>query len=167
MSLNPSNAISARITGKKPFTNYAGRGKHDPKGIDALLTQELVLAGIEPCPMPESFREKQGGECHTCVIGSLHGWTFKRAWYYWMAEGPGIPIQYAMPLHEAHGTSVRVEGHCGCPSPLEYCKGFPVTSYHIDNQDGLNALAEVIRRIKAAGDNLLAQSGSASQNQAV
>jgi hypothetical protein len=42
---------------------------------------------------------------------------------------------------------VRVEGHGGCPSPLEYCKGFAVGLYHVDTQKGLNALAQVIKNI--------------------
>jgi hypothetical protein len=147
--------------GRCQFNNYAGLGKHHPKDVDRNLTLELVTAGIEPQPMPESFREKQGGECYTVVIGQLYGWTFRRAWYYWMAEGPGVPAQYAMELFKHHGSDVRVGGHAGSPSPLEYAQGFPITHYHIDTQDGLSALAEVIRRIKAAGDALLAQqSGS-------
>lgn len=157
MSLNPSNGISEQITGRKPFPNYAGMGRRDPQGVDKLLALELNTAGIEVFAMPEYMRERMGGECCTVNMGTLHGWEFRRAWYYWMVNGPGIPIQYAMPLHEQHGKSVRVDGNCGCPSPLEHCNGFPVNSYHVDNQEGLNALAEVIRKIKADGDALAAQ----------
>lgn len=155
MSLSPSNEISERLTGRSTFPNYAGLGLRSPREVDDKTAMELVEAGIEVFTLPESMREKMGGECYTITTGCLHGWRFTRAWYYWIAKGPGIPIQYAMPLHEQHGTSVRVDGHCGCPSPLEYAHGFPITCYNIDNPEGLDALAEVIRRIKAAGDVML------------
>lgn len=144
MSLNPSNAISERITGRTPFPNVAGRGKSDPEGVDAILCAELEAAGITVQRRPEFCRE-DGGEPQSIVIGSLHGWGFRRTWYYWIAEGRGIPPDDAMSLHADHGTSVRVEGHCGCPSPLEYCHGFAVNSYHVDNAEGLAALAKMIR----------------------
>lgn len=150
MGLNPSNRISKRITGRDPFPNVAGQGKSDPEGVDAILCAELEAAGITVEQRPESCREN-GGEPQSIVMGSLHGWGFHRAWYYWIAKGRGIPPDDAMALHSDHGTSVRVEGHCGCPSPLEYCHGFAVGSYHVDNQAGLDALAGVIRKIYERG----------------
>ena len=143
MSLNPSNSISERITGKQPFTNVAGVGKREPERVDSILTAELRTAGIDVIEMVERY-----GEPQSVIAGELRGWKFRRAWYYWMADGPGIPFEAATKLHEAHGKSVRVEGHCGCPSPAEFTGvGNPVTSYHVDNQDGLNALADAIRAL--------------------
>lgn len=146
MSLNPSNAISKRITGRTPFLNVAGLGKTEPEKVDAILSEELRAAGIG-VETSEMLRDRSG-EPHAAVIGSLHRWRFDRAWYYWMAQGPGIPPEDAMALHVEHGTSVRVEGDCSCPSPLESLHGFAVGSYHVDNAEGLAALAETIRSVR-------------------
>ena len=53
----------------------------------------------------------------TSVRGSLHSWTFERAWYYWIAKGPGIELSEAQALQAKHGKVVRVAGHCGSPIP--------------------------------------------------
>lgn len=78
-------------------------------------------------------------------------WQFERAWYYWRASGPGLPVEIAERLHAKHGQVVRVGGHCGCPSPREWYKGFGVGLYHIDTQDGLNALADALRIVYKGG----------------
>jgi hypothetical protein len=132
--------ISGQITGQKPFPNVAGMGDDQPQEVDRILIEELRAAGIE-----WYHADKRYGESQTLVIGVLRGWMFRRAWYYWMASGPNLPLEYATPLHEAHGRSVRVEGHCGCPSPEEYCGEDGVGSYHIDNPSGLKALADILR----------------------
>lgn len=85
------------------------------------------------------------GEVDCGVIGACRSWIFRRAWYYWEATGPGIPPGSAKELHDRLGQEVRVEGHCGCPDPIEYCKGRPVRWYHVDTQRGLKALADVIK----------------------
>lgn len=115
---------------------------------DEYIRQELEEAGIEilefPCQIP--------GEVPTTLGGSLCGWKFKRAWYYWIASAkPGVvlPFDLADELHIQHGQEVRVAGHCGCPAPREWYKegwfcGVP--SYHVDTQVGLNALAAAIRK---------------------
>lgn len=87
------------------------------------------------------------GEVPTNVIGYSHHWRFDRAWYYWVAKGPGIPPDIAEEFHQKWGQQVRVEGHCGCPSPKEYCNGFAVGSYHIDTLEGLKAFNELLASI--------------------
>jgi hypothetical protein len=144
MGLNPSNAISEEITGRRPFPNLAGMGRRAPYRVDAILANELAQAGINVYRLDEIARAGNG-KPQSVIVGALYRWHFQRAWYYWIAEGPGIPVDIAMKLHTAHGTSVRVDGHCGCPSPLEWSKGKPCGHYHVDNQEGLNALAETIR----------------------
>jgi hypothetical protein len=124
------------------FPNLAGNTE-----ADAQCAGELALAKIEVYPLPESTRESHP-EMRTIIMGSLGNWSFKRAWRYWIATGAGIPPDIATELHEAHGKEVRVEGHCGCPSPLEWHKGFAVGMYHVDTQEGLNALSRVIRQIQ-------------------
>jgi hypothetical protein len=120
--------------------NLAGREKSE---TNAQCAAELEAAGIEVHRMPTAF----DGEVKTNVLGSCGPWSFRRAWYYWVAKGPGIPVEVATVLHEKHGKDVRVDGHCGCPSPQEWCKGFAVGLYHVDSAEGLKALADTIKDI--------------------
>ena len=128
--------------------NYAGR--KDLPQLDEDCRLELEEAGI-PSVLYDALRSE--GEVPSATIGNLHGWTFHRAWYYWVAKGPGIPPEPAMRLHESHGKEVRVEGHCGCPSPLEWNKGFATGSYHVDTQEGLKALADCIKSVYIGDDD--------------
>jgi hypothetical protein len=50
-----------------------------------------------------------------------------------------------MKLYETNKKDVRVAGHCGCPSPLEWYKGLAVGNYHVDSPEGLKALADTIK----------------------
>jgi hypothetical protein len=119
--------------------NYAGRSD-----VDDAIAEELRQAGISIVKLPEFMRDKDP-EMRTIIAGELYKWGFRRAWYYWVADGPGIPLEEATQLHEKFGQVVRVDGHCGCPSPLEWHHGFATGLYHVDSQEGLNALADVIR----------------------
>lgn len=121
------------------FPNKAG----DHADTDAILTRELEAAGIEVTQ--EEWVKRLSGEVKTTVMGTLHGWSFKRAWYYWMCSGPGIQVDAAQSLHKLHGTSVRVDGDCSCPSPRERYEGLACGHYHVDDQEGLCALADTIR----------------------
>ena len=131
------------------FPNKAG----DHADTDDILRAELKAAGIPTlqeaeCKGPEYMAEllrRMSGEVKTSVIGVLHGWTFKRSWYYWTAEGPGIDVETAEALHAKHGRDVRVAGHCGCPSPREWYKGLACGDYHVDTPDGLKALADTLK----------------------
>lgn len=138
MGVNPSNAIAERDHGPV-FSNMAGH-----PNPDSALRAELCAAGI-PLFESELLRDGQA-EVNTSVQGSLFGWGFRRAWYYWAAKGPGIPPNYAWELHKSHGREVRINGHCGCPDP-GYMKGFAVGTYHIDTQRGLQAMADMLKRI--------------------
>lgn len=129
------------------FPNRAG----DHADTDDVLAAELAAAGITV--EKHEFLRRRNREVKTAVIGSLHGWSFERAWYYWVATGPGIELEAAEKLHAAHGRSVRVDGHCGCPSPGEWFKGLACGSYHVDDQEGLNALADTIRELVARLSN--------------
>lgn len=104
---------------------------------DEYLPAELTRAGIEPV---HQF-EQQRGEVPAHWTGKLCGWKFFRAWYYWIAEGPSLPLEQAAPLHILFGDEVRVDGNCACPAPTG-----PVGGYHIDTQDGLCAFAAVLRK---------------------
>jgi hypothetical protein len=136
------------------FPNKAG----DHADTDDILRAELRAAGIptlqEAEGAPNGFMadllRRSSGEVKTSVRGTLHGWKFERAWYYWMCSGPGIDVTTAERLHATHGRTVRVDGHCGCPSPREWFKGLACGSYHVDDAEGLKALADTIRALVAA-----------------
>lgn len=130
------------------FPNQAG----DLDNTDHVLASELQKAGIEV--NEREFLRRRNREVKSSIIGSLHGWTFERAWYYWIAKGPGIELEAAERLHKSHGRSVRVDGHCGCPSPREWFKGLACGHYHVDDQEGLNALAETINQIVESSQDL-------------
>lgn len=117
------------------------------KTCDEYIRKELAEAGIEIIELPFLGTS----EVPYKVIGSISigptFWGFNRAWRYWVAKGPGIPLEDAMELHKTYGTQVRVNGHCGCPSPKEQNGNFGTDFYHIDTQQGLNALAAMIKEI--------------------
>lgn len=117
---------------------------NDIDEVTAVCRAELEAAGIKSVEMDLFARDR---EVPSRAIGELETWGFRRAWYYWVAEGPGIPPDIAEELHAQHGKDVRVDGHCACPSPREWFKGFAVGRYHVDTQEGLNALAATIRKI--------------------
>ena len=136
--LNPSNRGAC-------FPNLA-RSPNPPIEVIAEVTataeEELKAAGINII-----VRFSLYGEVPSHAYGSLSMWGFERAWYYWVAKGPGLPVEVAERLHATHGRQVRVNGHCGCPSPREWFKGFGVGSYHVDTPEGLRALADAIRSV--------------------
>lgn len=119
--------------------NYAG-----VQDYDDVIEEELIEADIDVL-FVEWLRDH--GEVPTAITGQLGRWSFKRAWGYWVAEGPGIPPKVAEKLHEKCGKEVRVDGHCSCPTPKEMFGGFAVGHYHVDSQRRLNALATVIKNI--------------------
>jgi hypothetical protein len=128
---------------KSEFPNLA---RLSPTPIDvvaevtAITEQELWAAGIDVSTFDFPIR----GEVPTHAFGVLSTWHFERCWYYWVAKGPGLPPEIADRLHETHGKEVRVDGHCMCPSPREWLKGFAVGMYHVDTPAGLKALADAI-----------------------
>lgn len=130
------------------FPNLA-RGK--PASLDVIeevsdiCEAELLAAGIMPHRFGSLLSER--AEVPSKVMGQFGMWGFKRAWYYWIAEGPGLPVEIAEKLHAEYGGQVRVDGHCGCPSPREWFKGFGVGSYHIDGPKGLKALVDALRSV--------------------
>ncbi len=135
------------------FPNKAG----DHTDTDDILRAELKAAGIptvqEDVGKPQDYLadtfRKASGEVKTSVIGTLHGWEFKRAWYYWMCSGPGIEIAAAERLQEQHGNDVRASGDCARRGPRFWFKGLACGSYHVDSPEGLKALADTIKAIVA------------------
>ncbi len=117
--------------------------------VTEICAEELAAAGIPAWMLSENMlgimtkdREVKSG-----AIGLVGPWEFRRAWYYWVAKGPGLSLKYATPLHERIGKEVRVGGHCGCPSPEEYEHGFGIGTYHVDTADGLKVLADTLKQV--------------------
>lgn len=122
--------------------NYAGRSD-----VDAEVAAELAAAGIPAHYFPEVLRDNTRSEVKTIVVGTLRKWSFQRAWRYWIAKGPGIEVVAAEQLHKDWGQYVRVDGHCGCPSPREWFGGLACGHYHVDSVAGLRALADTIKQL--------------------
>ena len=120
------------------FPNMAG-SQCNPE----IIEKELQDAGIIVHKLPVLTR---GDEVDCGLIGVVEPWGFRRAWYYWVANGDGfgIPPKEAMELHEKFGQEVRVNGNCLCPPPN---KGFATSSYHVDTLEGLKALADLIKKL--------------------
>jgi len=87
------------------------------KDCDRIMRDELEKARIDVVEGPRSE-----SEVAATITGELAGWTFTRAWYYWIASGGALPIEVARELYAdpIGRTDIRVGGHCACPSPDEY-----------------------------------------------
>lgn len=118
--------------------------QEDITEVSDICKAELEAAGLETHTFGDYYGE---GEVPSKTMGFIGQWKFERAWYYWRADGPGIPPEIAEQLHAGHGKDVRVAGHCGCPSPLEWYGGFAVGDYHVNTPEGLKALADCLRGI--------------------
>lgn len=115
---------------------------------DEYIKLELETAGI---PFEQINVLKTTSEVPSTIIGFLDGWTFRRAWYYWVAQAKDTVLlfEFADGLHLKFGTEIRVAGSCLCLSPKEEYKNswnLGVSLYHIDTQEGLIAFADSIRK---------------------
>jgi hypothetical protein len=72
--------------------------------VDHTIREELCQARIPVIQLP---KVQDHSEVPTTVQGKLCGWTFVRAWYYWVADGPALLFEFADPLHEHIGQEVR------------------------------------------------------------
>jgi hypothetical protein len=98
---------------------------------DDVIKLELKAAGIPIC----KFFGQHKHEVPWTYEGKLFGWTFRRAWYYWVADGR-LPLPVAQYIYNRDTTrAVRVAGHCGAPPPErpwteEYdSKGYGIFQY--------------------------------------
>jgi hypothetical protein len=125
--------------GGYPMKNLAGDSR-----ADNTIRQELRRARI---PMKDTPLGRT--EVPFTVIGRLGAWTFKRAWYYWMAHaeyGKGLPEEKAEALNTRWREEVRVQGYAGGTDVAQWLTGAgTIDTYHIDTQEGLNAFAKAIR----------------------
>lgn len=126
------------------FSNQAG----DHVDTDEVISRELEIAGIEV--ISQNCFRKEEADVKSRIKGTLHGWLFERAWTYWVATGPGLDVETAVQLHKEYGSAVRVNGDGTSPCPRECYKGLGSGFYHVDDQQGLIALADAIRQVVKA-----------------
>jgi hypothetical protein len=133
------------------------------EGCDSQILVELRTAGAYV-----SSDYSHHGEVPYTKIGMVGPWTLRRAWYYWIAsvDAPenGLPLATALEMHNKpypdhmydderdkmgkYGNSIRVVGHCGCPSPEKWVNDRgTISSYHIDTQEGLNEFVRVVKAV--------------------
>ena len=157
MSLNPScnsNKFNFKRLGDPPFSEdgkdcainelkIAGfpRGSYEltSKEVEVYKkdseAHKLAQMGIH-IPSVDKKSETEWVTLYS-IKANIHGWKFRRAWYYWVAEGDEfeIPKDAAEDFNaiEENKNEVRVDGYAGGKSV-----NGPVSFYHIDTQRGLN-----------------------------
>ena len=117
---------------------------HD-ETCDIDIRQELEAAGITV----KTVERPRRSEVPYTLVGELGGWSFQRAWYYWIAnapEGKGIPENSAEELNRDWRKEVRVVGFAGGTDVQKWLSSHgTIDKYHIDTQEGLNAFADLVR----------------------
>ena len=121
----------------------------DPE-VNKQVFKELTEAGIEI--YQNKLFINTSGEVPTDIIGTFDKWGFRRSWYYWVATGPGIPMEIAREFNRKWRQEVRIEGSAGGQSST-YNNGFAIGYYHIDSQEGLNAFVELLKSIYIEHDD--------------
>lgn len=119
------------------------------KFCDLFIKTELSIAGITINQQPRS-----NSEVPYTLFGTVDAFgeqfVFKRAWCYWTVKG-NVPLEVAKALYDdpEGKQTVRVVGHCGCPSPeqwVDFVDNKPVIpSYHIDSLQGLILFVKKIK----------------------
>jgi len=113
---------------------------------DLYVEAELRMANIT------KILQEPNREVPTKFAGTLGKFKFRRAWRYWMVEGP-VPLDIAINMYnDPEGNKyVRVAGHCGCPHPKEWASSQnTVESYHIDTLQGLQLFTRSMEPIACA-----------------
>lgn len=106
------------------------------------VIEELEEAGIELVPCLNDMKHY---EVPSAVAGKLGDFTFRRYWYYWVVNG-SMPAPIARVMNATWAHIIRVDGYAGgtdVTRPMHHRLG--VTTYHVDEQNGLNLIAEVVR----------------------
>ena len=105
---------------------------------DRIVALELSEAGVQLL-----VDQNQNGEVPTILYGRIPGFTFTRAWYYWVVRGE-VPLETAKRLydHPIGRSDVRVAGHCGCPPPED-----PWVTYTASNGKRIHVLNENDREL--------------------
>lgn len=116
---------------------------------DLDIERELTRCKIEIVRADEPRKSEVAAR----LTGKLGPFTFKRAWYYWVVEGP-MPLGWAKVLYAdpVGRTDVRASGYAGGTDPTEWAernkgggRALVVRSYHIDTEIGLRLFADTAR----------------------
>jgi len=102
---------------------------------NASVLEEMEQAGIIPVIHPSRVTHS---EVPTMFTGKAGNIMFKRAWYYWVISGL-IPLATAEKLYNnpIGKKDVRVQGHCGCPPPIEWATKIDKTTgkFLVDDEE--------------------------------
>lgn len=81
---------------------------------------ESIEHELTKCRIEIIRNQPQEGEVPSSLRGKLGNFVFFRAWRYWIARG-NVPLEVAKELYDdpVGKEDVRVQGHCGCPAPVE------------------------------------------------
>ena len=81
------------------------------------------------------------------IKASAYGWEFWRTYYYWVAETRRFPLSIpaARKLNESYSTLARINGLAGGDNAEDIIE--PISLYHCDTPESLQALIEAIREI--------------------
>ena len=86
-------------------------------------TSVALADAVKAIKIPVVEVPQHTGEVASSIEGVLGSGAMKftRAWYYWVAVGK-VPAMIAHKIfaHPEGEASVRIGGHCGCPSPEKY-----------------------------------------------
>ncbi len=83
---------------------------------------KTIRLELERCGIPVIVGERSTGEVPATLTGKLGPFTFRRAWYYWVVDGP-VPIHVAEELYSSlFKGDVRSGGDCGCRHPSTWAK---------------------------------------------
>ncbi len=106
------------------------------------VIEELEEAWIDLVPCLGDMKHY---EVPSAVSGKLGDFTFRRYWYYWVVKGV-MPAPIARVMNEVWSTVIRVDGYAGGTDVgrKEHAR-LGVLTYHVDEQNGLNMIAEVVR----------------------
>jgi hypothetical protein len=98
------------------------------KQCDQYIRHELDRALI-----PVVTGARSVGEVASCLTGELHGFTFIRAWRYYIVTGD-VPLWLAQSLYDdpLGRSDVRVAGHCDRRPPREFASYFDTDDYRLD-----------------------------------
>ena len=118
--------------------NLAGK---TPEFVRHVFGRELEKAGVpifsQPCSSGEVMQDIVG----VMEFAGGQRVTFRRAWYYVMVSATQkVPQAVAAKLNKKWSAEVRVEGYAGGKEADQ-----DVDSWHVDTQEGLNALATMFR----------------------
>lgn len=104
------------------------------------LAGELISAGLVPDgDSLEGFRVNGNGDpVGHQALAALRGWSFQRAWRYWICSGPALAQADCRKLVGA----ARAEGYAGSGKPVGPAG---CGLFHVDDSVGLRSLADAIR----------------------